>query len=162
MVNWFCFCLSGKCSVSVSVVNGFCYCFIGEWVLFLSQWWMGSVTHLGAIPLIYIDILCVWVDIGVSFPLWTWTFITNCNSLTASNTLPLGKISTWWTCVAIYFTVLTVTVSMSLFAAVNFICDNPDIRAISFVGSDTAVSFVLHIKVFPIWPWISIDLSKFQ
>ena len=27
-----------------------------------------------------------------------------------------------------------------LFAAVTFICDHPDIRAISFVGSDTAVS----------------------
>lgn len=28
--------------------------------------------------------------------------------------------------------------------AVNFICDNPDIRAISFVGSDTAVSIFFH------------------
>lgn len=28
--------------------------------------------------------------------------------------------------------------------AVNFICDHPDIRAISFVGSDTAVSQQSH------------------
>lgn len=26
--------------------------------------------------------------------------------------------------------------------AVNFICDNPEIKAISFVGSDQAVSFI--------------------
>ena len=32
-------------------------------------------------------------------------------------------------------------------AAVNFICDHPDIRAISFVGSDQAVSVLLHISI---------------
>lgn len=32
--------------------------------------------------------------------------------------------------------------------AVDFICDHPDIRAISFVGSDIAVSLlVLHLKL---------------
>ena len=30
-----------------------------------------------------------------------------------------------------------------LFTAVTFICDHPDIRAISFVGSDTAVRIPL-------------------
>jgi acyl-CoA reductase-like NAD-dependent aldehyde dehydrogenase len=29
------------------------------------------------------------------------------------------------------------------FPAVNFICDHPDIKAISFVGSDQAVSMIL-------------------
>jgi malonate-semialdehyde dehydrogenase (acetylating)/methylmalonate-semialdehyde dehydrogenase len=32
-----------------------------------------------------------------------------------------------------------------LFPAVNFICDNPDIHAISFVGSDIAVSYKIRI-----------------
>lgn len=30
-------------------------------------------------------------------------------------------------------------------SAVNFICDNPDIKAISFVGSDRAVSMLVNI-----------------
>jgi len=36
-----------------------------------------------------------------------------------------------------------------MFAAVTFICDHPDIRAISFVGSDRAVRLTDYL-----FPWL--------
>lgn len=38
------------------------------------------------------------------------------------------------------FPALEIMMNEFLCLAVNFICDNPDIKAISFVGSDQAVS----------------------
>lgn len=32
--------------------------------------------------------------------------------------------------------------------AVNFICDHPDIKAISFVGSDIAVNIIIIVIIF--------------
>lgn len=41
--------------------------------------------------------------------------------------------------------------------AVNFICDNPDIRAISFVGSDQAVSNIIRFCKLLLRLWFAID-----